>query len=216
MQETKAFEHTTKKTDNMFFAHDVFNMFTLSFISVIVLHYLYHCTDWSLFGTDQIGIAHLTQFAFLWKVFMAYIVFDTIWISLCPHIAPSGAKIVLTHHVICIVSAFIPQYHPHTSWYMAVALLTELSTFFVTCRRNAPLNTLLYQMLHYLVLLTWFPIRLVIYPALCLVIAKDYYHYSLEISNFLNLRLYGLLSQVFLTYLSVHWSIDFIRKLKKK
>lgn len=215
MQATKTFDQPGAN-DPMFRAHDVYNMVYLSAISAMDLYYLFQSTDISLIGTPDIGQQHIPQFLLLWKAFMIYMIIDSVWITLYPRIAPSGAKIVLAHHVVTILYAFVPYYVQSLSWHMGIALLNELSTALVTFRRNVQINTPLYDLLHNLVLLTWFPIRLGLYPMLCVVIVIEYRRYSSEIGTYLNIVAYGVLAQFFLTMLSIKWSIDLINKLKAK
>lgn len=215
MQATKTFDQPGAN-DPMFRAHDVYNMVYLSFISILDLYYLYQATDVSLIGTPNIGQNHIPLFLFLWKAFVVYMLIDSVWIALFPRIAPSGAKIVLAHHVVTLLYAFVPFYVRSLSWHMGIALLNELSTTLVTFRRNVQINTPLYDFLHNLVLLTWFPIRLGLYPMLCVVILIEYRRYSLEVGTYVNIVAYGVVAQYFLTMLSIKWSIDLINKLKQK
>jgi hypothetical protein len=215
MQATKTFDQPGAN-DPMFRAHDVYNMLYLSFISILDLYYLYQSTDISLIGTPDIGQNHIPLFLFLWKAFVIYMLIDSVWIALFPRIAPSGAKIVLAHHVVTLLYAFVPFYVRSLSWHMGIALLNELSTALVTFRRNVQMDTPLYDFLHKLVLLTWFPIRLGLYPMLCVVILIEYRRYSLEVGTYVNIVAYGVVAQYFLTMLSIKWSIDLINKLKAK
>lgn len=216
MQATKTFDQPPGSGDPMFFAHDVYNMIFLSYISILDLVYLYYATDISLIGTPDIGKGHESMFSVLWWSFFAYMLVDSTWISLFPRIAPSGANIVLAHHAVTILYALVPATVPTLSWHMAIALLNELSTALVTFRRNTKMGTPLYNFMHYCVLITWFPIRLGLYPFLCIVILVEYRRHSDLIGSYVNPVAYGVVAQFFLTYLSIKWSIDLINKLKKQ
>jgi hypothetical protein len=215
MQATKTFDQPGAN-DPMFRAHDIYNMIFLSIISVLDLHYLYESTDIGLIGTPEIGQSHIPLFLILWKAFMVYMFIDSVWIALFPRIAPSGAKIVLAHHVVTILYAIVPFYVRSLSWHMGIALLNELSTALVTFRRNVDIGTPLYDFLHNLVLITWFPIRLGLYPMLCVVILIEYRRYSAKVGTYVNVVAYGVVAQYFLTMLSIKWSVDLINKLKAK
>lgn len=215
MKATKTFDQPGAN-DPMFRAHDIFNMIYLSFISILDIYYLFQSTDFKLVGTPEIGQLHIPLFLFLWKSFMIYMIIDSIWIFFFPRIAPSGGAVVLSHHIVTILYALVPFYVRSLSWHMGIALLNELSTVLVTFRRNVQIETPLYNFLHNLVLITWFPIRLVVYPMLCVVVLIEYRRYSNEIGTYMNIVAYGVLAQFFLTMLSIKWSIDLINKLYAK
>jgi hypothetical protein len=187
----------------------------MSFVYVDLI-YLYFAIGLTLFGSGNRIINHDSSFQLLSTSFMVYITIDTIWIFLYPRIAPSGATIVLLHHIICIASTILSTVVPGFGWFLGAGLLNELSTCFVTMRRNTPMGSFLYYLTHYLLIATWFPVRLGVFPALCVLLAFRYYEYSSQVGTYLNIVMIGFVSQIFLTYLSVSWSIDFIRKLKKQ
>ena len=101
--------------------HDYFNLIVLPFVCACNIFYLV---------VDH--TAYLQQYRF----FLAYLLFDTVWIVCIPSSVASPVTITL-HHIICIIGWNIPVMCEYKySYLLSLGALVEVNTWLLIARRN--------------------------------------------------------------------------------
>lgn len=164
--------------------------------------------------------------AFWWTTFI-YFVLDLCWMVLLPDCVRSPG-VIIKHHLVTLGYICVPKVHPQYGWLMGACMIVEVNTWFLIARRyfnkigDKPFCTgvTLAKSLRLIAVstwfyLTWFVIRLVIYPVLFIVISYEYYRHSTDTGTYFNLIAITPVMQITFIFLNVKWTIDLFRsKLK--
>jgi hypothetical protein len=160
-------DESTKTVDeNLNRKHDFFNLYALP---VVISCWLWHMLTLFQMPPDADPI---TPFSFpresnnslayraVYRVFLAYLFIDTIWLVLYPR-AVASPKIILGHHII-VLALWTSQVHWWSGYefYVSSGLCLEVNTLFLIAKRqyrNVPL-------LHQLDSITWVIFRMIAFP----------------------------------------------------
>mmetsp|Transcript_15887 Transcript_15887/g.43532 ORF Transcript_15887/g.43532 Transcript_15887/m.43532 type:complete len:350 (+) Transcript_15887:55-1104(+) len=212
--------------------HDWFNLIAL--LPVII----FDCINWGcapgqfcgLFTPPYVtNLWHGEAFQAFWWTTFSYFVIDLGWMFLLPNCVRSPGVIV-KHHVATLGYICVPYLRPEYGWLMGACMIVEVNTWFLIARRSfnkkgdKPFTTgvPLSKSLRLLIVstcfyVTWFVIRLFIYPVLLLVILNEWWKYSVRVGTPLNLIAITPIMQCVFIFLNIKWTIDLIRsKLKSK
>lgn len=214
-------------------AHDWFNLVAL--LPVIYLNLRnWSCITFCSEVADSLGwrssvveLWHGEAFAEFWWTTFAYFILDMGWMLVLPDCVKSPG-VILKHHIATIGYIMLPKFRPQVGWLMGACMIVEVNTWFLIARRalnkrgDRPFTTgvPLYKSLRCALIstcfyITWFGIRLIIYPGLLVVMVQEWLKLSAEVGTYLNLLIMAPVFQCAFIYLNVKWSIDLIRsKLK--
>jgi hypothetical protein len=195
--------------------HDRFNLVALTLIVMVDIMYLIPATEWSKFGTDQLGESDRFYSDLLLLTFTAYLIIDLIWVILIPKCVASSPTAIIVHHVACLVMLGIPWTLPQFSWHMAANLLVEANTLCLTIRRNVTIGSIVHRVSDGLFYLTWVVLRLIFFPAMVVFFYYEYHRYSSTVGSFVNIMVLAPLLEAFITAMSVKWTLDMVLKLLK-
>lgn len=204
------------KENMSFFLHDMFNILCVSVVTILDIYYLFIATDVSLIGTNRIGIGYNKMFQFMWYFFELYMIVDTIWVACVPSVASAGAAPIIVHHVLTLIYTFVPFTVAQFQWHMGLLLLAEINTLLLTLRRNVKADSILYQILNFLFLLSWVLVRLILFPAILVFYYFELHRYSSEVETYYNMFALGVLLQILLTGMALKWTLDLARKYLTK
>ena len=192
--------------------HDLFNIFAVGSIVFFNVVYLALATDLSLIGTDQLGAEYFSLFTTYYYLFLVYIIVDTIWISSIPGCTTTHPLPIIIHHVLTFIFALTPYVDKQFAWHMAITLLVEVNTFFLTLKRNVPSTSIIFTILNVLFYLTWISLRLVCFPILVVFFYQEWRRYSKAIGTDFNFILLAPIFQFLITALSFKWTYDMAMK----
>ena len=101
---------------------------------------------------------------------------------------------------------------------MAVTLLVEVNTLFLTLKRNVPNSSFVFKVLNILFYFTWISLRLICFPILVVFFYQEWRRYSKAIGTDFNFILLAPIFQFLITALSFKWTYDMVMKqvFKKK
>ena len=159
------------------------------------------------------GNEHKFLFGVFYQIFSSYLVVDTLWILLIPQAVPSGPCAIAVHHLATLFYMIIPFIDSQFSWHMAVCLLVEMNSLFLTLRRNIEKDTLLHKICETLFLFSWVVLRVFMYPILLVFMWKEYDRYTLEKNSRWNMMVFAPIFQFILTAMSLKWTYDLYMKL---
>jgi len=213
--------------------HDWFNLVAL--LPVIVLNLRNWCcltfsvglTQQKLMHTSVVEMWHGEAFQEFWWTTLAYFILDMIWVVVLPHCVKSPG-VILKHHLATVGYIFIPYLRPEHGWLMGACMIVEVNTWFLIARRALnkrgdrmftsgvslwkSARTLAISSCFYI---TWFVIRLVIYPYLLVVIMREWMKESEKVGTPLNIIAVTPLMQLVFIFLNIKWTVDLFRsKLK--
>lgn len=177
--------------------HDEYNLLSLPII----------CSCNILF----ISLPDLTfLYWFQYVSFLIYIICDTMWIALLPQ-SVGSPKVILFHHFICLFGWSIQIVEPAFARWISIALLVEISTFFIILRRYMKNPGYVVNALYWI---TWVVFRIIMYPLLVIVFYKEYRRYTEKVMDgvCLNIGLLTLILLTFLTYLNIKWTLTLLSK----
>ena len=175
--------------------HDFANLFCLPIISIMDILYILFSDGDDLF------------FWVLYITFFAYLILDIIWILVKPNSVGSPV-FVLIHHLICAIAWPLQLLEPKFSYWISLALLVEINTFFITARRYYHK----YIILDIFFWITWILFRLIMYPYIIYNFISIYQNYSILKETNINVALIPLFVFIFLTCLNFKWTFDLIKK----
>lgn len=210
--------------------HDMFNL--VSLLPVIFLN----ASNWSCLSARCIlvekGLAfeelwHGEAFWPFWIVTMAYFVVDLIFMIVLPQCVKSPS-VIIKHHVATIGYLFVPFCKPGKGWLMGACMSVEINTWFLIARRTfnrdgnkmfqpgVPLKkSLLLLSVSASFYISWFVIRLIVYPALFIPILQLVYEETWQKGRYFDITMICPPLQAVLIFLNVKWTIDLVRsKLK--
>jgi hypothetical protein len=160
--------------------HDFFNLIAL--IPIVVLDIL----NWN-WQKVNIGVSEKKDIPFeqgftgeyidmLFYVFAAYVTIDLVWVLLIPNCVKSP-KAIINHHIAVLLYLIIPKMYPGFNFLLAILVSVEINTWFLIARRvfnkqgfkplflKIPLVcTVEIKFLSICFYITWFAIRVVLYP----------------------------------------------------
>lgn len=210
--------------------HDWFNLVAL--LPVIVFNFWnWSCTAIPLCGlttwTSVPSLWHGEHFSAFWWTTFAYFVIDALWMVLLPMCVRSP-DVIIKHHIATLAYIFIPYNHPRFAWFMGANMIVEVNTWFLIARRSFNKNgdkmfsqgVPLTKSLRLLAVsscfyVSWFVIRLGLYPLLLVLMVQAWWDYSSEVGSYLNIIGVTPVMQCIFIFLNVKWTIDLIRsKLK--
>lgn len=213
--------------------HDWFNLVAL--LPVIYLNLRnWCCVTFSvsllkntILEKSVVGMWHGEVFQEFWWTTLAYFILDILWVILLPDCVKSPG-VILKHHLATVGYIFIPKLRPEHGWLMGACMIVEVNTWFLIARtalnkrgdrmfttgvtfwksiRTATISGCFY--------LSWFVIRLVIYPYLLIVITREWIKESNRVGTPLNLIAITPVMQCVFIFLNMKWTVDLIRsKLK--
>jgi hypothetical protein len=82
------------------------------------------------------GIFSLIDTLLVTKIFLAYIVLDTVWIIIFPASIPNTARFIIFHHLLTFCILLHPLRYPEHSMETCRDGIVELNTFFLILRRQ--------------------------------------------------------------------------------
>ena len=82
------------------------------------------------------GILNLVNTSIVTKIFVVYIILDTIWIVIFPESIPSLANFIILHHILTFCILLHPLRYPEHSIETCRDGIVELNTFFLILRRQ--------------------------------------------------------------------------------
>lgn len=211
--------------------HDVFNLIAL--VPVVV----FNCINWTcgepatmcgvLAGKSVPEMWDGGFFLLFWWTTLGYFIADILWVLILPHCVKSP-KVILQHHVVTIAYIMIPFLYPQYGWLMGACMIVEVNTWLIIARRyfnrrglkafspGVPLITscrlLAVSIPFYL---TWFVIRLGVYPFLLLVLVSEWYKRWQEVGSPFNILLITPAMQSVFIYLNLKWTVDLARSKMK-
>lgn len=210
---------------NLPLLHDLFNLFSLSFIIYLIT------INWNIQFTDYYYFPILTYnglyFFYLWKSTLIYFVFDLLWLILKPESVKSP-KIIIFHHLVTLLSIMVPFYRYYQCGkLMSICLTVEINTILLTSKRllgiyndyfkYKKIFNIIQSFISLNFYLSWIIIRLIMFPIITLEVYKFWNQEYLETKYFTNIYSYPLISQTFLCLLNYKWTFDLlIIKLKNK
>lgn len=177
---------------NLLKIHDYFNIITLPIIFVNNWIYL-------LFG-------NVFGFDFLFYIFFVYILLDLLWLLWKPRSVGSPGTIIF-HHVLSTVGWCLQIFNNDLMLISRLALLVEFNTWFNILKRYHKTD-FIYNCFY----ITWFFLRVVLYPILFYMSYKKYALYCVKYGTYINLALPIFIICVSLTILNFIWSYELIVK----
>lgn len=195
--------------------HDIINLIILPVVFAANVRYLY-----TVKGSVQADTWYWVQF---W-VFLAYIIFDTVFIAVIPRCVASPTTIIL-HHLVCVVGWSLPALYiasgtgmPDSMKYgrfVAYGALVEFNTFFLIFRRNfrnVYAATFLFRG-------SWLCLRLLMYPYKSIEYLLEYYYDYIGANGQGDVPILAtviLVLMLALDYLNFKWTYDLVSKELKK
>eukprot|EP00930_Biecheleria_cincta_P021924 TRINITY_DN16108_c0_g1_i2.p1 TRINITY_DN16108_c0_g1~~TRINITY_DN16108_c0_g1_i2.p1 ORF type:complete len:378 (+),score=61.18 TRINITY_DN16108_c0_g1_i2:82-1215(+) len=221
-----------RQDDNL--ARDIHDWFNL--IALIPVNY-WNFRNWSclVFCSDMVGLRfhsvtelwHGEAFSVFWWITLAYFIADTTWMLALPNCVKSP-KVILKHHVATIGYIFIPKLRPEHGWLMGACMIVEVNTWFLIARRAlnkrgekafntgvSLLKSIRVMLVSTCFYISWFLIRLVIYPYLLVVIIREYFKEWDKVGTPFNVIAITPIIQCVFLYLNVKWTIDLVRSKMK-
>lgn len=210
--------------------HDMFNLVAL--LPVIFLN----AANWSCLSFRCILVEkglvfedlwHGEVFWLFWIVTMAYFVVDLVFMIVLPQCVKSPGFII-KHHVATIAYLFVPFFKPDQGWLMGACMSVEINTWFLIARRTfnreghkmfnpgvPPMKSLRIMCVSTCFYISWFVIRLIVYPSLCVPILQMVWKETYHKGRVFDITLICPPIQLVLMFMNVKWTIDLVRsKLK--
>ncbi|CAE8699333.1 unnamed protein product, partial [Polarella glacialis] len=166
-------------------------------------------------------------FIVFWWTTLAYFIADIIFVVVFPHCVRSPT-VILQHHVATLGYICIPKARPEYGWLMGACMMVEVNTWFLIARRyfnqrgEIMFNTgvSLMTSLRLLIVSTcfyisWFVIRLIVYPGLLVTVLKEWQKESQRVGTWVNLLAVTPVMQCIFIFLNVKWTIDLARSKMK-
>ncbi len=138
------------------------------------------------------------------------------WIALRPKCTMASSTSVIVHHVVTLLVMSTPWIHTQFGWHLAVNILAEINTWFLTLRRNVQCDTLLHSLLQVGFYATWILIRLLLYPVLIFFYWTEFLRFSQYTNSYINALLLSFVMHIVVTIMSLHWTWEMISKMMRK
>lgn len=216
------------------FARDVHDWFNLvALLPVVVINLLnFSCSDPYFCGVlsgavTLPGLWTGQHWEMFWWTTFFYFVVDLLFVTLLPNCVRSP-KVIIYHHTATLLYIMVPKMQPKFAWFMGACMLVEVNTWFLIARRvfnklgeksfaaGVSLRTSLrLAVVSVSFYVSWFAIRIFLYPYLFVAIVQEWYQYWGETGTPLNLVLICPFIQSVLICMNFKWTVDLIRsKLK--
>jgi len=215
--------------------HDWFNLVAL--VPVIWLNIInWKCSDiFALCKGDFLSLCGLTQgvnlpglwhgeaFSLFWWTTLAYFIADLCWMVFLPSCVKSP-DVIIKHHVATLLYIMIPYIRRQYGWLMGACMIVEVNTWFLIARRSfnkngdkpfqtgvPPAKSIRLVVVSTCFYASWFAIRLVFYPFLCMVICFEYQAYSAQVGTWFNIIAITPAMQFIFICLNLKWTTDLVR-----
>jgi hypothetical protein len=195
--------------------HDCFNIIYLSIICLVNSFYLFNATEFSKFGTNELGSDSKELFSMLISLFVVYVISDTIWVLFIPSSVLSNPKSIVIHHCVTLFLTSAPLIYPQFAWHASICIIVELNTLLLTSRRNVDKDGLLFKVLNFLFYFSWMVLRLILFPILLVFYSSEYFRHSRLVGTYWNIIIFSPILHSIITLLSFKWTIDMLWKKQK-
>lgn len=159
---------------------------------------------------------------FFWTTF-SYFVVDVLWVIIMP-ICVKSPGVIMQHHVSTLLYLMIPRFYPEYGWLMGACMCVEVNTWLIIARRvfnksgkvaftlNAQIagGSMEIKLISVAFYITWILIRLVIYPALFVVVCLQYKERSERVGSYINVLMVAPFLQLIFCGLNFKWSYDLL------
>jgi len=202
--------------------HDWFNLVAL--IPMNILNAMNW--SWPLFGT--VSPQEMWRGNYFWAFYMfscAYFVADALWVFIIPNCVRSPG-VILQHHVAALLYLSVPGFYPEYGWLAGVNLSVEVNTWLIIARRVFNKNGLVVwdvgghceiKIISILFYITWFLIRVILYPILLIYVIQAYIARCKEVGSIFNAMTLSPLLQTVFCMLNIQWTCDLFKsKMKAK
>jgi hypothetical protein len=81
---------------------------------------------------------------FLTHALTTYMSYDLLWIILQPKVVHTFRKLIILHHLVCLLALLRPLMYPDEAFILSYAGLVEIDTSLLTIRRLTPRNSSIY------------------------------------------------------------------------
>jgi hypothetical protein len=174
--------------------HDWFNMVVLPVVSVCNVLYL-------MYPEEEF------YFWLMFKSFLAYITVDAVFVTVKPNCVGSPG-IIQVHHFITIFGWCLQLVDERMRMWSAMALLVELNTWFKISKRYLKG----YMLVDALFYLSWFVLRVVMYPYLCIATGRYFVQRWTIVGSVMDPSLPHFLLCIVLTCMNIKWTWDLTSK----
>lgn len=118
--------------------------------------------------------------------------------------------IIIIHHIISCIMISWTIYHPSDGFFFALNLLVEFNTILLKLRHLLDRNGLLYKYVDKIFKISWFPLRLILFPINLYLMHKEMY--DKPIINYYQI----CIPQSLLIVFYIYWTYDIFLKKNKK
>jgi hypothetical protein len=116
--------------DRSIVIHDVASLMFLAPFSIL-------CLAETLFG-------YMVYPMFLTHALTTYMSYDLMWIFIQPGIVHTFRKIIILHHLVCLLALLRPLMYPEEAFIVGIVGLVEIDTSLLTIRRLTPKTSFIY------------------------------------------------------------------------
>jgi len=203
-------------------SHDFFNLIVL--IPIVVLNVMNWNWDrlFNLGKKQRLADAWTGEWfdLFFWAT-VSYFVTDFFWVVIVPKCVKSPA-VIIQHHIVTLIYLLVPFYRPQSRWCMGACLSVEINTWFLIARRvfnkqgfppwiiDLSFVSIRLKLISLCFYITWFSIRVFLYPLLLLHLTKEYMKESKRLGTFWNIDLLPPVLQSIFCILNLKWTFDLI------
>jgi len=205
--------------------HDFFNLIVL--VPVVVLNAINWNWDmiFHLSSTSKHTLIDAwtgEHFHLFWDITLLYFIVDLIWVLLVPHCVKSPSTII-QHHIATICYIFVPFVFKESQWVMGACMSVEVNTWFLIARRVfnkqgfppwqielPPFISLRIKLISIFFYVTWFGIRVFLYPYLFFPIFGLWQWLSEESGTVYNVMLVCMPLHAVFCILNLKWTWDLL------
>ena len=199
--------------------HDIFNIITLSCVSILTFIYLIKYTQLELIGTNsKMATNGHEDFIIIYYLFSTYLLVDMIWIIVIPYsVASKNSSAIIFHHLVTAGLVSLPMFDSRYEWHMVLSLVVEANTVFLALRRNTSIGSITHKISDILFYITWLFLRLLLFPLLCVLFTYEWYYRYLNTYILFNIILLAPILMACLTAMSVFWTVEiYIKTYRRK
>ena len=147
---------------------------------------------------------------------MLYIVVDTTWIAVFPKCV-ADYKTILVHHFVCISGWWLSIVWSEWEFYVSTAIFVEFNTWLLILKRFYPDDSFFKRLLKLLDHVSWFGLRLMIFPFIWYNAWKVYFYMVRTfpqggLGGYWNTGLFGAVSSTMIMIQNISWTYDKYRK----
>ncbi len=204
-------------------SHDFFNLiFLLPIIVLNVMNWNWDMLLLNLGKKKSIADAWTGEWfdLFFWTT-VAYFAADLIWVLLVPKCVKSP-MVIIQHHIVTMLYLLVPYFRLENRWCMGACLSVEINTWFLIARRvfnkqgfppwiiDLSFVSIRLKLISVCFYLTWFSIRVILYPLILVYLVKVYMKESIRRGKYLNIDLIPPILQSVFCILNLKWTMDLI------